>query len=299
MTRIQSPTRKYIRHKLDKHKKLQDISTLLYLKYCNLVGPFHTLPDFMIIGFPKCGTTSLYDYLTQHPQVIPPLGKEIDFFDRLYERGINWYRVRFPSKSQIFLKEKFLHKLILTGEATPRYAFHPIALNRIKKSIPNCKFIILLRNPIDRAYSHHNMNFHNGYESKNFEDAIFHEEDRIKNRYEKLKNEQNYYSWDFDLFGYKEQGIYVNYIKNWFSIFPKDQFLIVQSEKFLKDPSIVFYDTLDFLNLSKWEPERYTLSKKRTYNSPIKDSVRKNLSDYFKPYNEELYKLIGRRFDWD
>ncbi len=79
MAKIQSQTRKYIRNKLDKHKKLQNLSTSLYLNYCNLVGPLHVLPNFMIIGFPKCGTTSLYDYLTQHPQIVPPLGKEIDF----------------------------------------------------------------------------------------------------------------------------------------------------------------------------------------------------------------------------
>ena len=175
MAKIQSQTRKYIRHKLDKHKKLQNLSTSLYLKYCNLVGPLHVLPNFMIIGFPKCGTTSLYDYLTQHPQITPPLGKEIDFFDRLYERGVNWYRVRFPGKAYNFFKHTASNKKIFTGEATPRYVFHPLALQRIKKLIPDSKFIILLRNPIDRAYSHYNMNFQNGYEYRTFEDAIEHE----------------------------------------------------------------------------------------------------------------------------
>lgn len=299
MAKIQSQTRKYIRHKLDKHKKLQNLSTSLYLKYCNLVGPLHVLPNFMIIGFPKCGTTSLYDYLTQHPQITPPLGKEIDFFDRLYERGVNWYRVRFPGKAYNFFKHTASNKKIFTGEATPRYVFHPLALQRIKKLIPDSKFIILLRNPIDRAYSHYNMNFQNGYEYRTFEDAIEHEEERISGRYQKMESTSNYYSWDFDLFGYLEQGKYAQYIKKWLNLFPKENFLILQSEEFLKNPQLVYHQTLDFLDLTKWEPEKYSQAKKRDYSSPIDESLRIKLSKHFQKYNDDLYELIGKKFNWD
>lgn len=299
MPKIESQTRRYLRRKLDRHKKLQNTTTSLYLKYCNLVGSFHVLPNFMIIGFPKCGTTSLYDYLTQHPQIIPPLGKEIDFFDRLYERGTNWYRVRFPSKTRKFFQEKLFGKTILTGEATPRYVFHPNALQRIKKSIPDGKFIILLRNPIDRAYSHHNMNLHNGHEHRNFGDAIESEVERISGRYRKMELNSNYYSWDFDLFGYLEQGKYAQYIKKWIKLFPRENFLILQSEEFLKNPQLVYHQTLDFLNLPKWEPEKYSLIKKRDYSSTIDPSLRIKLSKYFKIHNEELYELIGKKFNWD
>jgi len=165
-------TRRLVRHKLDKHKKLQKLTTQIYLKYCNITGFAHVIPDFLIIGFPKCGTTSLYEYLLQHPDIHPPIGKEIDYFDRLYSRGRNWYKVRFPTVFKKNIFTKVLGRDFLTGEATPRYMIHPHALNRIKKILPKAKFIILLRNPIDRAFSHYNMNFRNGYENLSFEQDI-------------------------------------------------------------------------------------------------------------------------------
>jgi len=297
--RLPIQTRRLVRHKLDKHKKLQKLTTRLYLKYCNITGFSHVLPDFLIIGFPKCGTTSLYEYLLQHPDIHPPIGKEIDYFDRLYSKGIAWYKVRFPTKLQQFFVQNLQQRKFLTGEATPRYVEHPHALHRIKKVLPNSKFIILLRNPIDRAYSHFTMNVENGYEYKTFELAIKSENERIKGRCEKMKNNENYYSWDFDLFAYLEHGIYVEKLQKWFDIFSKDKFLIIQSEEFLRNPSKIYYQTLRFLDLTKWEPDKFTLYKKRSYKEKkINPEIRKYLSDFFKPHNEKLFKLIGQRYDW-
>ena len=150
-----------MRHKLEKYPKLQKLVTFVYMKYCGATGFLHVKPDFYIIGFAKCGTTSLFEYLISHPNIHPPKGKEIDFFDRLYSRGINWYKVGFPFTIQKFIEKVFFRKKFLTGEATPRYIEHPHAINRIKQTTPNAKFIILLRNPIDRAFSQHNMNVKN------------------------------------------------------------------------------------------------------------------------------------------
>ena len=292
--------RRTIRHKLDKHRSLQKFSTTAYQKYCSLTGWLHVLPDYMIIGFAKCGTTSLHEYLIQHPLIYPPLGKEIDYFDRLYSRGINWYRAKFPLKTQKFFVKNILKKEFVTGEATPRYLEHPNALMRIKKILPNEKFIVLVRNPIDRAFSHYNMNLRNGYEYRSFEDAIKHEEERISGRYEKMNKNTNYYSWDYDLFAYREHGVYIKKLKKWLEVFPREQFLIIQSEEFLEKPHTVYHKTLNFLNLPKWEPVGYQFFKKREYKEKkIDPEFRKNLQNYFEPYNEELYKLLDENFRWD
>ena len=132
-----------MRHKLEKYPKLQKLVTFVYMKYCGATGFLHVKPDFYIIGFAKCGTTSLFEYLISHPNIHPPKGKEIDFFDRLYSRGINWYKVGFPFIIQKFIEKVFFRKKFLTGEATPRYIEHPHAINRIKQTTPNAKFIIL------------------------------------------------------------------------------------------------------------------------------------------------------------
>lgn len=300
INRFPIQTRRLIRHKLDKHKKLQKLTSWFYLKYCNITGFSHILPDFLIIGFPKCGTTSLYEYLLQHPDIHPPIGKEIDYFDRLYYKGINWYKVRFPFKLHRFFRKNFFHRQFLTGEATPRYIKHPHSIYRIKNITPNAKFIVLLRNPIDRAYSHYNMNINNGYEYQSFESSIKIEEDRIKGRFEKMKNNPNFYSWDYDLFTYLTDGIYFDKLQIWFNTFPKNQFLIIQSEEFLKNPSKIYYQTLEFLNLDKWEPNHFKLYKKRSYKeNKIEPEFRKYLQEFYKPHNEKLFKLIGKRYDWN
>ena len=288
-----------LRHKLEKYPKFQKIVTSIYLKYCNATGFLHTTPDFYIIGFAKCGTTSLFEYLISHPNVHPPKGKEIDFFDRLYSRGLNWYKIGFPFKFQKFIDTMLLKKKFLTGEATPRYIEHPHAINRIKEITPNAKFIILLRNPIDRAFSQHNMNVKNDYEINNFSDALKEEPRRIANRIEKMSNDVSYYSWNFDLYAYLEHGIYVDKIKRWMEVFPKEQFLIIQSEEFLKNPSKIYNDVLEFLGLSKFELKEFTLYKKRKYKEKMSSDLRNELVEYFKPHNKRLYDFLGKSFDWD
>ena len=288
-----------LRHRLEKHQKLHKLSTSLYLKYCSATGSFHILPDFYIIGFVKCGTTSLYEYLMQHPCVHPPKGKEISYFDRLYFKGINWYKVGFPLKFYKHVHKNILGKEFQTGEATPQYIEHPYALYRLKKITPNAKFIVLLRNPIDRSFSQYNMNMKNDYEYRTFADALKHESERIKGRYEKMETDEKYYSWDYEIYGYLEHGIYANKLKHWMKVFPKDQFLILQSEEFLRNTSAVFQQVQEFLKLPKWELDEYVLFKKREYKEKMDPDLRRQLAEYFRPHNEQLYALIGRKFDWD
>ena len=268
------------------------------MKYCGATGFLHVKPDFYIIGFAKCGTTSLFEYLISHPNIHPPKGKEIDFFDRLYSRGINWYKVGFPFTIQKFIEKVFFRKKFLTGEATPRYIEHPHAINRIKQITPNAKFIILLRNPIDRAFSQHNMNVKNDYEINNFNDALKEEPRRISNRIEKMTNDITYYSWNYDLYAYLEHGLYVDKIKRWMEVFPKEQFLIIQSEEFFKNPSKTYNDVLKFLGLPSHDLKTYEPIRKQK-KSILKKQTQQKLQNYFKPHNEKLYNFLGKKFDWD
>ena len=194
---------------------------------------------------------------------------------------------------------KILQKKFITGEATPRYIENPHAPQRIKQVTPHAKFIILLRNPITRAFSQHNMNLKNDYEYRNFEDALNHETERIEGRLQKMEKDSGYYSWNYDLYGYKEHGIYVDKIKHWMEVFPKEQFLIIQSEEFLEDKSKTFEQVLEFLGLPKWEPDEFVLYKKRKYKELMDPDLRRKLVDYFKPHNQRLYEFLGRKFDWD
>src|SRR6188508_1226206 len=104
-------------------------------------------PTFMIIGTQKGGTTSLHRYLDKHPDVTMALKKEVHFFDSFYFKGSDWYLAHFPLRSEA----------AQTGEASPTYIFHPEAPRRVYDAFPQVKLIALLRNPVDRAYSHHQM----------------------------------------------------------------------------------------------------------------------------------------------
>lgn len=254
-------------------------------------SPLRSLPNFFIIGAAKCGTTSLYNYLIQHPHVIRTHKKELYFFDRYYSYGLNFYRSNFPI---IFHKKNF--KKLSIGEATPTYIHHPLAALRLKKYFPKAKIIILLRNPVERAYSHYQMELKLGYENLSFEKALEEEQKRIEGEDEKMEKNPFYYSYKRQVFSYVTNGIYVNQLERWLEIFPKDQLLILSTEEFKKNTLKIFSHVLEFLNLSKITLD-FNQYQKGEYSN-MKSETRKNLVEFFKPYNEKLYLLLNKNFDW-
>jgi len=282
---------------LRKHKTSLSIAQSLNKLLYTTTGSTHVTPDFLIIGAARSGTTSLYQYLTQHPSIIPGVGKEIYFFDKKFGRGINWYKSFFPTKLSMFRTESKQKNKCLTGEATPRYLHYPHAPKRVFELIPNVKLIVLLRNPIDRAYSHYQMEVSSGNEELSFEDAIEQEEERTKDDMKKMENDENFYSVYFYRKSYLTRGIYVDQLKKWFNFFPKEKFLILKSEDLYSDPSKIYQESLDFLRLKKYELDSFKAHRMREYSS-IRKETREKLTDYFRPYNEQLYQLLNRNFDW-
>ncbi len=236
----------------------------------------------------------------QHPCIHPCTTKEPRFFDKYYNRGINWYKSCFPFTFQKKFEKKFFHRKFFTGEATERYFEHPYVPQRIKKITPNAKFIVLLRNPIDRAYSHYNMRHDSKKEELSFEQAIIQEKERTKDEFEKMLNDENYYSKDYFHHSYLERSIYVTKLKHWMNEFPKERFLILKSEEFFKEPNNIYNQVIKFLELPKWELHEYKKIGAGKYNQPkMEFSTRTQLIDYFRPYNEKLYKFLGINFNWD
>lgn len=282
---------------LRKHKTTLSIAQSLNKILYTTTGSAHVLPNFLIIGAARSGTTSLYEYLTQHPSIIPGTGKEVYFFDKKFSKGINWYKSFFPTKMTISRFENKQQSKCLTGEATPRYLHYFYAPKRVFDLIPNVKLIILLRNPIDRAYSHYQMEVDSGNEDLSFEDAIEQEEKRISNDMNKMKHDENFYSVYFYRKSYLTRGLYAEQLKRWFKFFPKEQFLILKSEDLYSNPSKIYHQTLDFLDLPKHDLSIFKAHRQRKYSS-ISSETRQKLIDYFTPYNDQLYRLLGRNFDW-
>lgn len=256
---------------------------------------FGTLPDFLILGAEKAGTTFLYSFLQEHPDFRAAAKKEVHYFDsRKFEFGPQWYRAQFPRQEGIGKRNT------ITGEASPYYLLHPLAAKRAYELMPDVKLIVLLRNPIDRAYSGYQHKVRDGVEPLSFEAAIEAEPERLAGERDKLINDGTYYSKNYRWYSYLTRGIYVDQIKRWQEYFAPNQFMIIKSEDFFEEPLSTLDRVCNFVGLQERQvnvrnPER---SGKGAKYEPIKPEVRGRLETYFKPHNQRLYDYLGKDFGW-
>jgi hypothetical protein len=197
-----------------------------------------SLPNFMCIGASKSGTTSLYDILKQHSDIFLPSFKEPHFFDipSVYQNGIEWY------------KKTYFHSLKnekCIGDFSPTYLFDEHAPERILNDLGvNVKFIIILRNPVDRAYSHYLHSKRDQHENLSFKEALFLEKERF--------SKKDYLS--YLRFSYTAQGMYCQMLIRYFKFFPRDNFLIINfEEEFVNQRGGTINRILDFLDLENEE----------------------------------------------
>ena len=257
-----------------------------------------TLPNFIIIGSSKSGTWAIHNYLLQHPDVAYS-ARNIHFFEYAYSNKISWYKSHFPTKLYKSLVESIHKRKCLMSEHTSTYLHHPLIPQRVKDGIPDVKLIVSLRNPIDRAYSNYHMFVRIGTEKRTFEDAVFSEIKRI----EIIKENDNFQIKNPNfanhvLFNYLRHGTYVDKLENWLKFFRREQFCIVENKDLSKNPQQVLDKIFEFLNVPHFklrQEERWNVGKYKK----MKESTRKTLEDFFKPYNERLYKLLGQNFSWD
>lgn len=234
--------------------KLSHPTRVIEPHYRSLTSLIRLLPNFIIVGASKSGTTTLYDYITAHPDVASASFKEVHFFDRNhnFKRGISHYRAQFPTIAQAHYHKLLHQKSLVTGEASPLYLFHPLAPKRIAEAVPNVKLIALLRNPVERAYSQYQMNLRRGVESLSFKEAIEKEKDRLLGEREKIENDENYTSINYIRYSYLSREIYINQLKEWYNLFDIQQFLILKSEDFFNNPFSIINQVFYFLGLSSW-----------------------------------------------
>ena len=265
--------------------------------YRDLTAKKRILPSFIIIGAQRCGTTSLYDYLSHHPQIIPSPVKELFYFDDYYTRPIEWYKSFFPTQKQREQLERDLVANVITGEASPSYFFNPYSAQRIKETLPDVKLILVLRDPIERAYSHYNHIRRLNREPLSFEEALEKEEQRIAPDIEKLEKDEFYKAPHRRDYSYLTRGYYAKQIKEWWKHFPKEQQLIVQSEEFYRDTPRVYNEIVEYLGLNSYTLPTFEAKNALKY-AKMAPETKEKLKAYFAPKNEELYELLGKRFDW-
>jgi len=268
-------------------------------QFRELTGSFRILPDFLIIGAQRSGTSSLYKYMIQHPCIHAALEKEVDFFTTYFSNDISWYKARFPTNLYRKYFNQFMRGSLLVGEASPYYLSYPHTARRVSQLRPNIKLIAILRNPVDRAYSHYNhVRFLGLEENISFKEALNKEEERIEGELEKLKTDDEYQSYNFRHLGYVARGIYVDQLTAWYKYFEREQIQILNTEEFRANSPQVYSEVLEFLGLSIWYPKNF-LSYNALKYPPMEPTIRQQLIDFYRPHNQRLYDLLGRTFNWD
>jgi len=249
---------------------------------------FRSLPHFIIVGAMKGGTTSLFYYLSQHPQVLSGYGEEIHFFNKHFAKGPQWYRAHFPLRKRVSTDR-------ITGEATPQYSFNPLVPKRIHEMVPGAKLVTILRNPTERAISHYFHEVKKKREPLPILKAFQAEEGRL----EKILHENDFTNPVYFHASYKKRGLYGEQLQRFMQYFPREQFLVLSSEEFFSDPEEILRQAFRFLevdeNFKVRDMKPRNIGLNRTEVGP---EVYEYLNDYFYPHNQELSALLGRNFHW-
>ena len=240
--------------------------------------------DFLLVGAQKSGTTTLYSYLNDHPQIQMASKKEVHFFNNNqfflnsepdYDFYHSWFDFDDPDK--------------LRGEATPAYLYCRDAAARIWQYNPAMKIIIILRNPVERAFSHWNMEINRGAESLGFEEAILDEEERCR---EALPLQHYVYS-------YLDRGFYSSQIREYWRCFGKKQVLVLKYDDLRENLALVLKKLFDFLQVDRAFVNDFVVHKKvlhkAKYTESMNEKTRKRLLKHYKYEVLQLESMLG----WD
>jgi hypothetical protein len=271
------------------------------VRYGERTSVRRALPDFLIIGTKRGGTTSLWNYLIRHP-LVPRLfpawnTKTSHYFEENWHRGERWYRSHFPTERRRAALQRRYGAPPRVGEAAPLYMFHPLAPARVQALMPDVRLIVLLRDPVERAYSHWKERRTEGKEPLGFAAALAAEPERTAGERERLIADPNLFSAAYDWYTYRARGRYLEHVEQWLQRFRREQMLFLPSETFYRDPAATYARVLDFLRLPPHDLGRYEVYNDRR-SAPMEPAIRAELTDYYRPHNAALAERLGMSFDW-
>jgi hypothetical protein len=269
--------------------------------YGRLTSPARMTPSFLICGGQRCGTTSLYRALAAHPVVLKAvLHKGVHYFDVSYERGMGWYKGHFPTKRSAEKVRSKYGAEAQTFESSPYYMYHPQAAARIAADLPGTKLLVLVRDPVERAYSQHHHEVARGFEQeRDFGNALALEAARMHRQEHKLATDPTYYSFAHQHHAYRARGEYARYLSVMAQHVGRERIHVVESERFFTEPEQTYDEVCQFLGLPTDLPKPpFERHNARPRKSDMDATLRRDLTEHFAPHDEALITWLGRVPVW-
>jgi hypothetical protein len=263
-----------------------------------LTGAAGMLPGFLIAGAQRSGTASMDRALRQHPAVFGGTLREVHYFDLQYDRGVRWYRSHFPFRSWARWAARSAGSPPVAFETSPYYLFHPLAAGRISRDLPGVKLLVLVRDPVERAYSAHAHETFFGYESEPFERALELEPTRLAGEAERMVADPGYASHSHQHHAYRTRGQYAEQLERLERLLGRDRIHVVESEAFFTSPEPAYDAVLDFLGLPRAGYPSFRRHNARPRAAAMPNHVRAALTEHYRPYDERLARWLGHEPSW-
>ena len=254
-------------------------------------------PDFLVVGAQRAGTTTLYRMLVEHPNIVrPSFQKGIGYFDLNHELGADWYQGHFPVRSFAGWRTRKAGEP-MTFESSGYYLFHPLAADRIARELPAVKVIVLVRDPVERAFSAHAHELARGFETLGFEEAIEREEERTNGEAARLVADPGYVSYNHRHYSYQARGRYAEQIARYHTALGRDRVMVLDANMFFAHPNASYQELLEFLGLPVWKSTQTGVHNARP-REDMPASLRRRLEASFESDDEALGALLGRELSW-
>ena len=256
------------------------------------------LPGLLIAGGQRCGTTSMYRALAQHPALIKPvLRKGVHYFDVDYRGDLRHYRAHFPLTRTARISAARAGAQPVAFESSPYYLWHPLSAERIAADLPGVKVLVLVRDPVERAYSAHAHELARGYETCDFETALELEDSRLAGEEERIRAHPDVESHAHRHQAYVRRGQYAEQLERVASHVGAENLLVVDSHDFFSDPEPVFARVLEHLGVPEWPQVAFERHNARV-RLPLQESTRARLEAHFEPHDRRLEPWLGATPSW-
>ncbi len=256
------------------------------------------VPQFLVIGTKRGGSTSLFEYLIQHPDVIPPyVAKGSRYFDVHYHRGQPWFRSHFPLERTAMRRARDTKTRMITGEASPYIIYHPLAAERIAKALPNVQLLLAVRDPVERAWSHYQYEVARGFEPLDPIAAFAAEASRLQGEVQRMVEEPGYLAKAHRHWSYVDRGRYAAQLERLYEWVPPDQVLVVSSEQLFARTNETMQKVARFLGLRPFD-WRDTATFKAGVGQSMPPLLRAELTALFRDDNDRLFTLLNETYDW-